>query len=523
MKTHLNISSLSRRYLIRNIGMLISGFFLCPKKMSGSIIEFKENSLFQKYKYSEKKYLKNFMDEDFLLNSLYAKILYHNYAKTLPIIDYHNHLSPKDIADNRIFENPTQAWINGDHYKYRAMRTFGINEKYITGDASDKEKFLKWAEVVPFTIRNPLYHWTHLELQRFFDIKKLLNPITADDIYEEMSIKLQSSDFSVRNLLKRMKVESLCTTDEPIDSLKHHAVLKEEDFAINVLPAWRPDKYLSIENTIDFNSSVDKLSEISNIDIKSYSMFKNALRKRHDFFADNGCTISDYSMETVYAKDFSAKEVEQIFLKVRNGGELNENEILSYKSAILFEFGIMDNEKKWVQQFHIGPLRNNNTRQYNILGSDTGFDSICDNQIAHSLSKHLDRLDKNNQLTKTIIYNLNPKDNEVIAAMIGNFQDGIIPGKMQYGSAWWFLDQKDGIEKQLNTLSNLGLLSQFIGMLTDSRSFLSFSRHEYFRRILCNLIGNDVENGELPNDIELLGKIVEDICYYNAKNFFAFK
>lgn len=419
-------------------------------------------------------------------------------------------------------ENATQVWLVGDHYKYRAMRAYGTDKEYITGKALDREKFIKWAETIPYTMRNPLYHWTHLELQRYFGINRLLHPRSAGDIYREMTEKLQSPGYSVRNLLRKMNVEVVCTTDDPVDSLEYHRKAKADGFEIKVLPAWRPDKFLMVDNNDRFNDLVDRLSEVSGIDIGSLPSFMEALRKRHDFFAENGCKLSDYGMDTMYSDDYTYKEFSDIFNKARGGRDLSGQEVSKFKSAMLYEFGIMDHEKNWAQQFHIGPLRDNNTRLLDKLGPDTGFDSIGDLLVANSLSRHLDRLDKNNQLARTIIYNLNPRDNEVFATMTGNFQDGVIPGKIQFGSDCWFLDQKGGMEKQINALSNMGLLSKFVGMLTDSRSFLSFPRHEYFRRILCNLIGNDVENVELPDNIEFLGKMVEDICYFNAREYFRF-
>ena len=522
-KQNNKVAAISRRQLISRAGAILAGLIILPGRLRGS--KRKDNSEINPGLSTNRngKKRKKFLDENFLLESDTAVILYHNHAKKQPIIDYHNHLPPHEIAADKQFENPAQIWLSGDHYKYRAMRAYGINEEYITGTAPDRDKFIKWAETVPYTMRNPLYHWTHLELQRYFGINKLLNPDSAVDIYEEMTEKLQTPEYSVHNLLRKMNVEVVCTTDDPVDSLEHHRKVKEDGFEIKVLPAWRPDKFLMVENTDEFNKLLDNLSEVSDIDIISFSSIKEALRIRHDFFAENYCKLSDYGMETIYAEGFTKIEIEKIFNKARNKKELSEEDILKFKSAMLYEFGLMDHEKNWVQQFHIGPLRDNNTRLLKQLGPDTGFDSIGDLKQAHSLSKHLDRLDRDKRLAKTIIYNLNPSDNEVFATMIGNYQDGSIPGKIQFGSAWWFLDQKDGMEKQMNALSNMGLLSMFIGMLTDSRSFLSFPRHEYFRRILCNLLGNDVENGELPDDIEFLGKMVENICYYNAREYFKFE
>ncbi|MDD4754750.1 MAG: glucuronate isomerase [Prolixibacteraceae bacterium] len=467
--------------------------------------------------------MKKFMDEDFLLQSPTSKKLYHEHAEKMPIFDYHCHIPPRDIAENTQFENITRIWLYGDHYKWRAMRANGVDESFITGDAPDWEKFEKWAETVPQTIRNPLYHWTHLELKRFFGIDKLLSPATSREIWDECNEKLQSPEYSVRNLILKANVHTICTTDDPVDSLEFHKSIKNSGFGVHVLPAWRPDKAMAADNTESFNKYVDKLADASGIKIDAFGSFMEALDARHRYFHENGCRLSDHGIETALAEDYTLEEVSSIFVKIRNGIELSDNEILKFKSCMLYEFGVMDHSRGWVQQFHLGALRNNNTRLFNRLGPDTGFDSIGDFEIAKPLSKFLDRLDMNDQLAKTIIYNLNPRDNELIATMAGNFQDGSLPGKMQYGSAWWFLDQKDGMEKQINSLSNLGLLSRFVGMLTDSRSFLSYARHEYFRRTLCNLLGNDVENGEIPYDMELLGQMVENICFNNARNFFNFE
>ena len=466
--------------------------------------------------------MKKFLDDNFVLQTKTAQILYHEYAKEMPIIDYHCHLNPQEIADNKKFDNLAQIWLNGDHYKWRAMRTNGVEEKYCTGNVSDWEKFEKWAETVPHTIRNPLYHWTHLELKTAFGIEKILNPKTAREIYEEASAKLKTDQFSTRNLMRKYKVETVCTTDDPVDSLEHHIKVKQDGFEIKVLPAWRPDKAMAVENPQKYNEYIDKLSKAANKSIANFNDLMAALEIRHAFFHQNGCRLSDHGLETMYAEDYTDKEINAIFSKIRSGKTLNILEINQFKSAMLYHLGIMDHKRGWVQQFHLGALRNNNTRLFKQLGPDTGFDSIGDWNMAIPMSRLLDRLDSNNQLAKTIIYNLNPGDNELIATMIGNFQDGSVAGKMQFGSGWWFLDQKDGMEKQMNALSTLGLLSRFIGMLTDSRSFLSYPRHEYFRRIMCNLLGNDVENGEIPDDMELLGQMVKNISYYNARNYFRF-
>jgi len=466
--------------------------------------------------------MKPFMDENFLLQSHVAEYLYHEHAKKLPIIDYHCHLNQLEIAEDKIYANLAQIWLNGDHYKWRALRTNGIPEKYCTGNASDYEKFEKWAETVPFTLKNPLFHWTHLELKRYFGIDKILNPNTAKEIYDEASSKINSKEYSVRNLMLKMNVEVVCTTDDPTDNLEHHIKINNDKFQVKVYPTWRPDAAMMVEDPEKFNNYLDKLSKASDISILKFDTFIDALHNRHDFFNNHGCKLSDHGLETAYAEDYSLSEINSIFDKIRNGISLLPLEILKFRSAMLHEFGLMDYEKGWTQQYHLGALRNNNSRLFYELGPDKGFDSIGDFEIGRSLSKLLDQLDKKNKLAKTIIYNLNPRDNELIATMLGNFQDGSIPGKIQMGSGWWFLDQRDGMERQINALSTLGLLSRFVGMLTDSRSFLSYPRHEYFRRILCNLLGNDVINGEMPYDKKLLGSMVENICYFNALNYFGF-
>lgn len=468
--------------------------------------------------------MRTFLDDNLILQTETAAYLYHEHAKQQPIIDYHCHLDPKQIADDHRFDNLGEIWLSGDHYKWRAMRTNGIDERFITGkDTSDWEKFEKWVETVPYTMRNPLYHWTHLELKTAFGVTTLLNPDTSKEIFDKCTAKLRTPQYSARGLMRHYNVEVVCTTDDPIDSLEHHIALKKEGFEIKVLPTWRPDKALAVEVPAVFRAYVEKLSQASGVSISKFSDLIAALRNRHDFFASVGCRLSDHGMEEFYAEDYTQSGIDSIFDKVYGGKELTHSEILKFKSAMLVEGAIMDWEKGWTQQFHYGVIRNNNTRLFNKLGADTGFDSIGDFTVAKSMAKFLNRLDADNQLTKTIIYNLNPRDNDMLAAMIGNFQDGSVAGKIQFGSGWWFLDQKAGMEAQLNSLSNLGLLSRFVGMLTDSRSFLSYPRHEYFRRILCNLIGNDVENGLLPSsELPFLGKMVEDISYFNAKRFFKF-
>ena len=467
---------------------------------------------------------KSFIHEDFLLQTDAAKELYHKHAAKMPIIDYHCHLNPAYIADDHQFDNLGQIWLEGDHYKWRAMRTNGVDERYCTGkDTSDWEKFEKWAETVPYTMRNPLYHWTHLELKTAFGVEDILSPKTAKKIYDICTEKLRTPEFSARGLLKKFNVETVCTTDDPVDSLEYHLALKKEGFEVKVLPAWRPDKAMAVENPAEYRTYVERLSKVSGVTINKFSDLIEALRKRHDFFASVGCKLSDHGIEEFYAEPYTQTEIESIFNKVYGGTKLSKEEILKFKSAMLYEGAVMDWEKGWTQQFHYGAIRNNNTRLFKQLGPDTGFDSIGDFTVAKNMSRFLDRLDMDNKLAKTIIYNLNPRDNDLVATMIGNFQDGSVPGKIQFGAAWWFLDQKTGIEAQLTSLSNMGLLSRFVGMLTDSRSFLSYPRHEYFRRILCNLLGNDVENGLLPaSEMEFLGEMVENISYYNAKNYFDF-
>lgn len=466
--------------------------------------------------------MKKFLDENFLLESKTAEMLYHNFAKQMPVIDYHNHLIPEQMANDINFENITQAWLYGDHYKWRAMRANGIDEHYITGGASDLEKFKKWAETVPYTLRNPLYHWTHLELQRYFDVHEVLSAENAERIYHECTAKLQTPEYSVLNLLRKMNVKTLCTTDDPLDNLEFHQKLKNDGVDINILPAFRPDKAMNADDTAGLNQYIDKLAALSGAEINDLDTYLSALKARHDYFSANGCSVSDHGLEQIYAEDYTTEEVKSIFVKIRTKAALSLDEVLKFKSALLFEFALWDHEKGWVQQYHLGALRNNNNRLLTQLGPDTGFDSIGDFSQAKQLSKFLNNLDSQNRLAKTILYNLNPADNELMATMIGNYNDGTVAGKVQWGSGWWFLDQKDGMIKQLNTLSNMGLLSRFVGMLTDSRSFLSYPRHEYFRRILCNLFGADVENGELPNDQEWLGKVIQDICYNNAKTYFNF-
>jgi glucuronate isomerase len=466
--------------------------------------------------------MKPFLSEDFLLHSETAKELYHDFAENMPIFDYHCHLPVKEIAENKKFENLTRIWLNGDHYKWRAMRANGIDERYITGDASDYEKFAAWAATVPQTLRNPLYHWTHLELKRYFGIEDtLLNSDTCRDIFDTCAAMLQDDEFRTRGILSRMNVKVVCTTDDPVDSLKYHQqIADDQSISMKILPAFRPDRALTVETPEGFNRWVDRLEAAADMEINTFAQFLEGIRKRHDFFHQAGCRISDHGLETPMAEPYSVREIPAIFDTVRSAQELSPPQILKFKSAMLIELARMDAEKQWTQQFHLGALRNTNTRAMQILGPDSGYDSMGDWGMAKPLAALFDALEMEGKLAKTILYVINPRDNEMIATMIGNYQDGSVPGKIQFGSGWWYNDQKDGMERQMNTLSNMGLLSLFVGMLTDSRSFLSYPRHEYFRRVLCNLLGTDVENGELPHDMTLLGKMVKDICWYNAVNYF---
>lgn len=466
--------------------------------------------------------MKKFMDEDFLLETDIAKDLYHNHAAKMPIIDYHCHLDPKMVAEDHRFQSITELWLGGDHYKWRAMRTNGVDERYCTGtDSSDWEKFEKWAETVPYCFRNPLYHWTHLELKTAFEIDKLLSPSTAREIYDICNEKLRQPEFSARGLMRHYHVECVCTTDDPVDDLHWHKVTRDSGFEINMLPAWRPDKAMNIEHP-DFSAYMEQLSEVSGIEIDSYQHLVDALQRRHDFFHENGCRLSDHGVEEFYSDPYTSSQIETIFSRALRGLRLSKQEVHQYKHAFLQDCGEMDYNAGWTQQYHYGAIRNNNTCMYEQLGPDTGFDSIGEFSTAKALSCFLDELNTEHKLTRTILYCLNPSANEMIATMLGNFQDGSEPGKIQFGSGWWFNDQLDGMTKQINALSALGLLSRFVGMLTDSRSFLSYPRHEYFRRLLCNILGNDVECGLLPDSREDLVRMVEDISYYNARRYFHF-
>jgi glucuronate isomerase len=462
--------------------------------------------------------------DDFLLETRRARELYHDYAEALPIIDYHCHLSAKEIAEDRKFDNLTQIWLEGDHYKWRAMRACGVAEQFITGNASDWQKFEQWAETVPKTIRNPLYHWTHLELRRpFGTTDRLLSRSTAKGIWEECNAKLATPEFSARGIQKQMNVEVVCTTDDPVDDLKYHRLVASDKTPhVRLYPTFRPDSALAVENPKAFRIYLQRLAAAADTSIRTFGDFLEALRRRHGFFHQTGCRLSDHGLEEMYAADYTEREIKVAFRKLAEAKPVSQDEALKFKSAVLHELAVMNSEKGWVQQFHIGALRDTNSRMGRLLGPATGFDSIGDFDVARSLARFLDRLDRENKLAKTILYNMNPRDNELFASMVGNFQGGSTPGKMQYGAAWWYLDQMDGTTKQIEALSNMGVLSQFVGMLTDSRSFLSYSRHEYFRRILCNTLGSDITRGLVPDDRQLMGNMVQDICYNNAKRYFQF-
>lgn len=461
-----------------------------------------------------------FIGDNFLLENDIARELYHEHSAALPVIDYHNHLNPQQIAEDYHFHSLTELWLGGDHYKWRALRANGVDEKYITGEADDYTKFLKWAETVPYTMCNPLYHWTHLELMRYFGISTLLNKESAAEIYKKCNARLREEDFSVRGLLRKMNVEVLCTTDDPADSLEFHRKIADTPFGIKVLPAWRPDRVMAVEQGDSYRKYIRRLGEVAGVEIRNFSDLLEALTVRQRYFDALGCRLSDHGLSAFPGAEWSESALEILFTKILKSGELTSQETEIFQTGMLYHLAVMNDRSGWAQQFHVGPLRNNSTRLYRQLGPDIGCDSIGDPLLAHALSKFFGRLDDEGKLARTILYNLNPKDAEVMLAMAYNFNDGTVPGKMQYGAAWWFLDQMDGIVKQLRTLSNGGLLSRFVGMLTDSRSFLSFPRHEYFRRILCNLLGQDVEKGWLPKEeMGFIGRMVEDISYYNVKNY----
>ncbi|HEY1490112.1 MAG TPA: glucuronate isomerase [Verrucomicrobiae bacterium] len=463
-----------------------------------------------------------FIHEDFLLASKAARRLYHKFAEAEPIFDYHCHISPRDIAGNRQFNDLFEIWLAGDHYKWRAMRANGVAEKFCTGSVPPHDKFIAWAKTVPHTLRNPLYHWTHLELKRYFGITDLLDETTAEKIWKQANEQLATPSLTTQGILKKFKVKVVCTTDDPTDTLEHHREFARQGHPTKMLPAFRPDKALTVDSPASFNKWVEQLSAASNIDVNGFGAFTAALKKRHDFFHSQGCRLSDHGMNHCFADFCSEKTAAGIFDKARKGGPVTPQEHSQFASFMMVFFGHLDAKRGWTKQLHLGALRNTNTRLLKQLGPDTGFDSIGDFPQVQALAAYLNKLDSDNLLPKTIIYNLNPADNYAFATMIGNFQDGTIPGKIQFGSGWWFLDQKEAMEWQINALSNLGLLSRFIGMITDSRSFMSYPRHEYFRRTLCNLIGNDIEAGLIPNDEKLVGPMIKNICYTNAKNYLAF-
>ena len=462
-----------------------------------------------------------FIHAEFLLETKRARALYHDFAEPLPILDFHGHLPPRDLAEDRRFEDLTAIWLAGDHYKWRAMRAAGVDERFITGDAPAWEKFRKWAETVPKTLRNPLYHWTHLELARVFGIGLSLGLPTARAIWDEANAKLAAGDLTARGILRRMNVAVVCTTDDPADDLGHHRALRDvRDLPFRVFPTFRPDKALAIDDPGSYSRYIDRLAQAAEVEIRTYDDLLTALRKRHDYFHGLGCRLSDHGLETIFADDYTDREVREAFAAARGGKAVAPVLVSQLNSALLHELAVMDWEKGWVQQYHLGALRNTNTRGRRALGPDAGFDSIGDFELARPLARFLDSLDAEGKLARTVLYNLNPGDTEVLASMAGNFQDGRIPGKIQCGPAWWFLDQADGMTRHLEALSSLGLLSQFIGMTTDSRSFLSFPRHEYFRRLLCNILGGEMERGLLPDDLALVGGLVRDVCYFNAERYF---
>ena len=463
---------------------------------------------------------KQFLDKDFLLESMPACTLYHEYAAPMPIFDYHCHIPPSDILNDRQFDNLTEIWLGGDHYKWRVMRACGVDERFITGDAPAEEKFEAWARVVPRIVRNPLYQWTHLELRRVFGVDELLNPDTARESYSHSTSLLGKKEFSARSIIRKFRVEALCTTDDPSSTLEEHRKIRESGFETIVAPAFRPDRALEGHLPERFNPWLERLAELAEVRIDSFGRFIECLWKRHQFFHDNGCRLSDYGIETCYASDWNSEEVEGSFSLLRRGRALSGEALLRYRSAVLYELLSMDASQGWTQQLHLGAMRNNNSRMLARLGPDTGYDAMGDFEQGRNLSRLLDRLERTGKLGKTIVYSLNPRDNDMIPSILGCFQDGTVPGKMQMGSAWWFTDTKDGMTRQIEALSAVGVLSRFVGMLTDSRSLLSYPRHEYFRRILCNIIGGDVERGELPEDYSLLGGMVRDICYNNAKEYF---
>ena len=466
---------------------------------------------------------RQFLDEDFLLTTETSRHLYHNHAAVLPVIDYHCHLSPKMIAEDHRFSTITELWLGGDHYKWRAMRADGVDERFITGNASDWEKFSKWAETVPHTFRNPLYHWTHLELKTAFGITETLNPESARRIYEQCNARLAEEGMTARGLMRRYNVKVVCTTDDPFDSLEYHKAIRESGFEIQVLPTWRPDKAMAVADRTSYMDYLSRLSSVSSVEVCSYETLIKALKVRHDFFAEQGCRVADHGVSEFPWAECSEEEAKELFARLYAGESLDKTDAVKLQTAILLELCRMNHEKGWVQQFHFGPMRNVNTRMFTALGPDAGFDTIGDWNPGESLSSFMNDLEKDGKLAKTILYNINPSQNHVVAAMCGNFQDGTVPGKIQFGSGWWFNDNIDGMRQQMDVLSNQGLLSRFVGMLTDSRSFVSYPRHEYFRRILCDIVGRDVEEGLIPDsEMARVEKMIEDICYYNAERYFGF-
>jgi len=468
--------------------------------------------------------MKNFIHDDWLLETPAARELYHGFAADMPIMDYHCHLSSREAAEDKRWDNLAQLWLGGDHYKWRALRSNGVDERFITGNASGWEKFEKFAESMPYFLRNPIFDWSHLELARYFGVFDLLTPKTAAAIWENVNVQLAQPGASARGFMRKSNVRVACTTDDPTDSLEHHAAIRASGFEIQVLPTWRPDKAWAIHDAAFWNAWQDRLSATSGMEIKTYDNLLNALKKRHDFFSTMGCKLSDYGPETINddAGGRASPRADELYARVRNGGAANAEEASTFRNAVMFESMRMDAASGWTMQIHYGAMRNNNTRMLEKIGPDTGFDSIGDWPVARGLSRLLDRLDQCDSLPRTILYTLNPRDNELLGTMIGNFQRGPVPGKMQLGAAWWFNDQHDGMARQLEALSQLGLLSRFVGMLTDSRSFVSYPRHEYFRRILCNLLGRDITSGRLPNDIAWMGEVVRDISYRNAARYFGF-
>ena len=467
--------------------------------------------------------MKPFIHDDFLLQNPAARELYHGYAAQMPIIDYHCHLPPAEVAQDRRWQNMAQVWLGGDHYKWRAMRSNGIDERFITGDAPEREKFQKFAETMPYLLRNPLFDWSQLELARYFGLFDLLAPATAEAVWSATAERLAEPGFSARGLMTRSNVRLVCTTDDPCDTLEHHAAVKAAGFGVRVLPTWRPDKALAIDRPAFWNAWLDRLAAAAGRLVKSWDDLLDALQARHDVFAAHGCRLSDYGLDTLYASPYLEAEIRELFARVRQGGEATADEVATFRSALLFEALAMDARSGWSAQIHYGALRNTNSRMFKALGPDAGFDSIGDWNAAAPMARLFDRLEQADALPRTVLYTLNPRDNEMIGTMIGNFQRGPVAGRMQFGSGWWFNDQRDGMLRQMEALSQLGLLSRFVGMLTDSRSFLSYTRHEYFRRILCNMLGSDITEGRIPNDIPWTGEIVQDICFRNAVRYFGFE